>query len=211
MSFFFMWVWCGFGNFFSVPSLRKELCLYVVPYQGQKDQWPEVSWAQSTTTNQCLSTHPPHEWRQGHVNPTDTIISHLRHQHHYPIQQWSSSQSSLLRWSYLLPWSKRQSLLRRSILRNLWPVTATAFTTCSSDNMCQQSNANKRSICKYELVEGQDSYCTICVALPSIKAHINSKKPNNTCGVCDGAKVCHTATPTSSPTASATTRWLGSP
>ena len=82
------------------------------------------------------------------------------------------------------------------------PVTATAFTTCSSDNMCQQSNANKRSICKYELVEGQDSYCTICVALPSIKAHINSKKPNNTCGVCDGAKVCHTATPTSSPTAS---------
>ena len=44
------------------------------------------------------------------------------------------------------------------------PVTATAFTTCSSDNMCQQSNANKRSICKYELVEGQDSYCTICVA-----------------------------------------------
>ena len=86
------------------------------------------------------------------------------------------------------------------------PVTATAFTTCSSDNMCQQSNANKRSICKYELVEGQDSYCTICVALPSIKAHINSKKPNNTCGVCDGAKVCHTATPTSSPTASATTR-----
>ena len=73
------------------------------------------------------------------------------------------------------------------------PVTATAFTTCSSDNMCQQSNANKRSICKYELVEGQDSYCTICVALPSIKAHINSKKPNNTCGVCDGAKVCRTA------------------
>ena len=90
------------------------------------------------------------------------------------------------------------------------PVTATAVTTCSSDDMCQ-NNAKKRSICKYELVEGRDSYCTICVALPSIKAHINSKKPNNTCGVCDGAKVCRTATPTSSPTASATTRRLGSP
>ena len=50
-------------------------------------------------------------------------------------------------------------------------VTAAPVTTCSSDYMCQ-NKANKRSICKYELVEGQDSYCTICVANASITAQL---------------------------------------
>ena len=66
---------------------------------------------------------------------------------------------------------------------------------CPASDWCQ-NDKKKRSVCKYEFIEGQDSYCTLCVATRSIKAHINAIMTKNTCGVCDNTKVCRTPTPT---------------